>query len=235
MKNYRLKKQPKHLTSYNSTIFNIIYEINAWGGEKGEFYSGSGSYNEQISGYAKTVYEFILENDIRKIIEIGCGDFNVTNKILELLDSVQYDFKYIGYDVVKPLIKRNISNYSSSKINFVCKDSCTGIIKAGDLLIIRQVLQHLSNKSIKQITDKFKNYKYIIVSEHQFADKYEKIIIPNKDKKTDHGTRIDINSSVYLDKEPFNCKINTRIFSISLPENPYELESVINTYLIVTE
>jgi hypothetical protein len=235
MKNYRPRKESKHLTSYNSTIFSIIYEVNAWGGEKGEFYSGSGSHNEQTAGYAKAVYDFILENDIHEIIEIGCGDFNVTNKILTLLDETHYDFQYTGYDVVKPLIKRNISSYASSKINFVCKDSCTGILKAGDLLIIRQVLQHLSNRSIKQIVNKFKNYKYIVVSEQQIADKYEEMISPNTDKETNQKTRIETNSAVYLDQEPFNCKMGALIFSIPIPETSYEFATNINTYLIVNE
>lgn len=234
MKKSISRKESKHLTSYNTTIFSIIYEVNAWGGKKGEFYSGSGSHNDQITEYAKTVYEFISSNKIHEIVEVGCGDFNVSNKILKLMDAASHDFSYTGYDVVKPLIKRNNLNYGSPRINFVYKDSCVGKIKAGELLIIRQVLQHLSNRSIKQIIDKFKNYKYIIVSEQQIAAKHEKMIIPNIDKQTDQKTRIEINSAVYLDKEPFNCKINCRIFSISIPPTSYELGSEINTYLIVT-
>lgn len=232
---YKPRKESKHLLSYNSTIFSIIYEINAWGGKQGEFYSGSGSHNGQIAGYAKAIYDFILKNGVHEIIEIGCGDFNVTNKILALLNETQYDFQYTGYDVVKPLIKRNISNYASSKINFVCKDACTGILKGGDLLIIRQVLQHLSNRSIKQIINKFKNYKYILVSEQQIADRYEGVITPNMDKETNQKTRIENNSAVYLDKEPFNCKMNDLIFSIPFPETSYEFATNINTHLIINE
>jgi len=232
VKNHKVKKPSKHHS--NAAIFGAIYEDNAWGGEKGEFYSGPGSHNPFITAYAKTVYAFILKHDIHEIIEIGCGDFNVTNKVLELLNEERYNFQYLGYDVVKPLIERNISNYASSKINFECKDPCINVIKTGDLLIIRQVLQHLSNRSIKKIVSQFKNYKYIIVSEHQFADKYENMIVPNRDMETSKGIRLEIGSGLYLDKEPFNCKIVDRIFSFQIPASRYRLETAVNTCLIIT-
>jgi hypothetical protein len=228
MKKKVKKKEFRDL--YNSTIFSNIYQKNAWGGKKGEFYSGAGSHNAFIDGYIKVVRDFILENDIHDIIEIGCGDFNVSNGILTALDAVKYDYNYTGYDVVKPLIARNRSLFGSTKITFVCKDSCVGNIKSGDLLIIRQVLQHLNNNSIKQVVAKFPNYKYVVFTEHQASEKYGSLITPNKDHITGKETRLAKRSGVYLDKEPFNCPIDRKLFII--PEWVYGLEAFINTYLI---
>jgi hypothetical protein len=229
---YKGKKLPIATNNqyYNSTIFEIIYEINAWGGKKGEFYSGTGSHNPEILGYAKIVANFIEHYNINQIVEIGCGDFNVTNTILDLVDQKNKDYTYIGYDVVKPLIERNKKMYESPKIKFKCKDSCTGIIKGGDLLIIRQVMQHLNNKSIMQIVEKFKNYKYIIFTEHQLSEKYNDTTVPNNDKNTDAATRLHFKSGVYLEKAPFNCTVHSKLYSFPEPIN--EIEASINTYLI---
>ncbi len=215
---------------YNSTIFSKIYKNNGWGGKKGEFYSGTGSYSPAIKGYTKTVADFIVDNKIETIIEIGCGDFNVSSNILKILDETGHDYNYVGYDVVKPLIARNTSLYGSSKIAFSCKDSCAGKIKDGDLLIIRQVLQHLNNRAIKQIVDKFKNYKYVIFTEHQPSEKYGDLIVPNKDQDTGVSIRLRYKSGVYLDKAPFNCNIDSKLYAIM--EWVYGFEGYINTFLI---
>jgi hypothetical protein len=215
---------------YNSTIFTEVYKKNLWGGKKGEFYSGTGSHNPQIQGYAKMVSEFIQKNDIINIIEIGCGDFNVSRSIISLLDDGKYMYSYHGYDVVKPLTERNKALFGSPKVKFTCKDSSTGNIASGDLLIIRQVLQHLNNKSIKKIVEKFKNYTFILVSEHQVSQKYGDVIIPNKDKKTDAANRIQFRSGVYLDKEPFNCIIDSLAYVIQEPL--FGFEAYINTFLL---
>jgi hypothetical protein len=219
--------------TYNSTIFTKIYKNNLWGGAKGEYFSGPGSHNKFISSYANIITEFILRNKVKSIIEIGCGDFNVSGVILRGLDLEGYLYSYTGYDVVKPLIIKNKLLYTSSKIDFSYKDACTGHIKPGDLLIIRQVLQHLNNKSIKQIVSKFRNYKYIIFSEHQASEIHGDALIPNLDKKTNESIRLESRSGVYLDKDPFNCNIDSLIYSI--PERIFGLEAAINTYLIKNE
>ena len=88
----------------------------------------------------------------------------------------------------------------------------------------------LNNKSIKQIVDKFKNYKYVIVTEHQPSEKYGDTIKPNIDQISSAENRLRFKSAVYLEKSPFNCKINSKLFSIL--EWVYGLEAYINTYLI---
>ncbi|HMI02717.1 MAG TPA: class I SAM-dependent methyltransferase [Pedobacter sp.] len=224
------KLQNRNQSLYNSTIFNTIYKKNHWGGSKGEFYSGPGSHNQYVEGYSKAVSGFILKNNVRNIIEIGCGDFNVSQTLVNLLSQSNYSYSYTGYDVVKSLIARNKEIYSSFNVSFRCKDCCTGNIKEGDLLIIRQVLQHLNNKSIWQVVNKFKNYKYIIVTEHQASESYGNLITPNKDIITGASTRLEFKSGVYLDKEPFNCGIDSLLYSI--PEYSCRLGASINTYLI---
>lgn len=213
----------------NTEIFTEIYKNNMWGGEEGEFWSGSGSHNEQIDGYAIIIASFIKQNNINQIIEIGCGDFYVTKNVLAHLNETKHNYNYVGYDIVKDLISKNKMQFESQNVKFFCKDSCTQNILSGELLIIRQVLQHLDNESIEKIVNKFNNYKFIIVTEHQPSVKEG--IIYNKDKVTDGNIRLESLSGIYLEYEPFNCKIDSLLYAIE--ESVYGIEASINTYLII--
>ncbi len=224
------KKKSPHLPGYNSSIFTEIYTKNLWGGAKGEFYSGSGSYNAHIEGYIECIANFIIQNNVNQIVEIGCGDFNVSSKMLNVLDANAKDYSYIGYDVVKPLIAHNKKLFATDRTDFRLKDAVNGKIQGGDLLIIRQVLQHLDNKSIAKITEKFSNYKYVIVTEHQISEVYGDKVIPNLDKGTDAYNRVVLFSGVYLDKPPFNCRVEKNIYSFY--EAQVGLDANVNTLLI---
>jgi hypothetical protein len=216
----------------HSAIFTSIYSKNIWGGEKKSYYSGPGSHNEFINGYSETAAKFILDNKIEKIVEIGCGDFNVSKILLQNLDMANYNYSYVGYDVVEPLIMLNKTKHATSKIDFKCKNACNEKLAGGDLLIIRQVLQHLNNKSILKIVKKFISFKYILLTEHQPSNIYN-CIHPNIDKRTGASTRLQSCSGVYIEQAPFNCKIESLIYSI--PEQSYDYEANINTYLIKGE
>ena len=67
-------------------------------------------------------------------------------------------------------------------------------------MIIRQVLQHLDNKSIIKILNKIKSYKYAIITEHIPKN----IFIPNIDKNIGLTTRLEFNSGINVEIEPFN-------------------------------
>ena len=218
--------------NYPSNIFSAIYKKNVWGGTKGIFYSGSGSHNPQVEPYAAVVAQFIALNSIHSISEIGCGDFNVTGKILAKLNQSNIDFKYMGYDVVKALILKNTREYGAANIQFRHKDSANGTIANADLLLIRQVLQHLDNVSIQKIVSKFNQYKYIIVSEHQPSAIYQPSIIPNIDKQTGASTRVKDLSGVYLEYAPFNCYKHSHIYSFFESQGGYDAN--INTYLFLS-
>lgn len=223
-------RQNKTIEVHHEQIFTQIYENNIWGGSKGEFYSGSGSYSKYIDEYAGIISHFIIQNNLNKIVEIGCGDFNVTKNITDYLDKKQFDYYYTGYDIVKDLIKRNKNIYNTQRINFILKNGIDSEIITGDILIIRQVLQHLDNKSIKKIITQFKKFNYVIISEHQLSKKYNNLIKPNIDKIVDGDIRIKEVSGVYLEKEPFNCNIISQIHVI--PEAYKGIECYINTFLI---
>ncbi len=215
----------------NDNIFARIYQNNYWGGDKGDFFSGSGSHNEYITEFCVATSDFIVENKINSIVEIGCGDFFVTNQVLNNLELSGINFNYVGVDIVAPLIERNTAIFGSDKITFQFKDPINEIIPKGDLLIIRQVLQHLDNNSISKILSLFGSYRYIMVTEHQISERYKNMITPNLDKVSGYSNRIPAYSGVYLDFPPFNCKV-TKLF-YTIPEAQQGIEAFINTFLII--
>ena len=73
----------------------------------------------------------------------------------------------------------------------------------GDCAILRQVLQHLSNKEIQNILDKLNNYKYVILTEHLPNEQFE----PNIDIISGQGIRLKKKSGVDVLAPPFNFEV----------------------------
>ena len=186
--------------------FGEIYEKNVWGGEKGEFYSGDGSGERYATIYAETIRKFIAENKIKRVVDLGCGDFRVASKF------VSDAFNYTGCDVVFSLVKHLNENYKSERVEFKCVNIIEDELPDGDLCLIRQVLQHLSNAEIKQVLENARKYKYLIVTEHYPNEKNE--FVPNLDIPHGPSVRVQFDSAVVLDKPPFDLKNTTLLLDV---------------------
>jgi hypothetical protein len=208
-------------------VFSRIYAHNEWGGEQGTYCSGDGSSVTYAEPYAKIVREFIAEKHIETVVDLGCGDFTVGN-MLQVPDVM-----YCGVDVVDSLTERNKCLYNSPFISFCCLDIVSDILPKADLCLIRQVLQHLSNKEIISILQKTREYKFTIITEHYPAP--DKQIIPNKDKPHGEDVRIYDGSGVFIDKPPFNININAVLLELPI-ESPLVCKGeTIKTFLIVKQ
>lgn len=178
-------------------VFTCIYEEHQWGEKKGGGYcSGSGSSEFHAYNYAAVVTQLIKNKGITTVIDCGCGDF-VVGKFLKM-DGV----RYIGIDIVDSLIRRNREAYADSDTSFLCLNIVEDALPDGQLCLIRQVLQHLSNDEIAAVLQKVKQYRYVLITEHYPAPfvKFQ----PNIDKPHGADTRIYDDSAVYLDQAPFN-------------------------------
>jgi hypothetical protein len=183
----------------NQEIFSKIYATGAWGKDPNtKFCSGSGSRRKVASQYVESISEFIKTHpDIKTIVDIGCGDFEVGKSLLNI---VNVD-GYIGVDVVPAVVEHNANTYGNDKVQFICKDASTDEVPAGDLCTIRQVLQHLSNNDIQNVINNVKGkFKYILVTEHVAKNPHT----PNVDKPSNGCCRTG--SGVYLDLAPFGLK-----------------------------
>jgi hypothetical protein len=185
----------------NSEIFDKIYKEGTWGKNiEGNPSSGSGSYKSYIiQPYIAKVSNFLLEKKPSVIVDLGCGDFNIGKNF------VNYSKKYIACDVSKEILARNKKSFSALKnVDFNFLDLSRDCLPMGDVCIVRQVLQHLSNSDIEGFVDKLntsKPYKYLLLTEHLPSNDNFKV---NLDKRGGANIRMVLNSGVVLHKEPFN-------------------------------
>jgi len=202
-------KKAKFLLDHNyknlniQDIFKDTYFKQRWGKSTDRnFYSGVGSYSTCSEKYVEFISDYIKNNKITSIIDLGCGDFNVGKKITEKNPFV----KYTGVDIFKEIIDYNNSKFSSENISFIYVDTTSQQAPRADLLLVRQVFQHLSNNTIlKIINTQFNLFKKIIVTEHY--PESDLIFSYNLDKPDGPGNRVSYGSGVFLDKEPFNLKL----------------------------
>jgi hypothetical protein len=176
-----------------------IYDKKLWGGTEFDFYSGSGSHDSEIINPYLNVLTAFLESHNRTltICDLGCGDFNIGKQL------TKYAKKYIAADIVKNLIDRNKKLYQAENLEFHCLDIAKDKLPIADCIILRQVLQHISNAEILNAVKKLINYKYIILTEHLPIGDF----IPNKNIISGQGIRLKQNSGVNLLKAPFNLKV----------------------------
>jgi SAM-dependent methyltransferase len=214
------ENQQKFADKSVAETFSEIYEKNAWGGEQGEFYSGDGSGEEYADVYAATIRKFIAENKIKRVVDLGCGDFRVASKF------VSGDFHYTGCDVVFSLVKHLNESYKSERVEFRCVNIVEDELPDGDLCLIRQVLQHLSNAEIAKVLQNAQKFKYLIITEHYPNPKKE--FEPNLDIPHGPSVRVQFDSAVVLDKPPFNLNNVKLLLDVEAEEG-----TRIKTFLVV--
>nr|WP_321237579.1 methyltransferase domain-containing protein [uncultured Psychroserpens sp.] len=194
-------------------VMNQIYEQYLWGGEPFDFYSGQGSHDQKIiKPYLEATASFLKShNNALTVCDLGCGDFNIGKHL------TKYTKTYIAVDIVDDLIERNKIKFKEDHLEFLCLDIAEDKLPQADCIILRQVLQHLSNQEIQNIVKKLKDYKYIIVTEHLPVGHFT----PNIDIISGQGIRLKHNSGVNLLEAPFNLKIleQSILSDIILDEN----------------
>ncbi|MFK8060875.1 MAG: methyltransferase domain-containing protein [Polaribacter sp.] len=176
-----------------------VYDMQLWGNNASQFYSGDGSYQPEIvNPYINVVTKFL--NSFKKpisLLDLGCGDFNIGKQLVE------HTKNYIAVDIVENLINYNIKTFKTENLKFLCLDISTDDLPKADCIILRQVLQHLSNEEVQKIVKKIANYKYVILTEHIPNGDF----IANKNIISGQGIRLKKQSGTNLLTTPFNLKI----------------------------
>jgi hypothetical protein len=141
--------------------FTLIYEKGAW-----RYGSGLGSLPETTLEYRHFLESFIAENNIRTIVDFGCGDWNFSRYIY------WWNAEYTGYDTVENIIKTNMKMFSTDNIEFKISPNDFTEIKPAELLIVKDVLQHWPENIIQKFLASIKGkYPYILITNSQHPDK----------------------------------------------------------------
>ena len=176
-----------------------VYEMNLWGGDASDFYSGEGSHDAEIvAPYIAAVIAFLTSFKSQlTVCDVGCGVFNVGKEL------VKHTKKYVAVDIVADLIEYNKATCKEEHLEFRCLDIAVDDVPSGDCALVRQVLQHLSNDEVQRVVAKLSNFKYVILTEHIPEGDFE----PNKDIISGQGTRLKKQSGLNLLAPPFNFKV----------------------------
>ena len=186
-----------------------IYKEHLWGGEEYEFYSGEGSHNPSITApYLKAVGDFLKRFEIPlTVCDLGCGDFNIGYQLLPFCK------EYHGVDIVENLIEHNKKICIDEKVTFHCLDISDAPLPKADCVLIRQVLQHVSNTEVQRVLDKLYSYTYVILTEHIPEGDF----IPNKDIISGQGIRLKVKSGLDVTKNPFIFHFSSQEQLVNIP------------------
>ena len=155
----------------NAEVFSKIYKEDLWHGG-----SGAGSKLENIKEYVDILQKYIDKPEVKTVLDLGCGDWQFS-KFLDL-SSVSY----LGVDVVESVIESNSTSYSASNIKFISRDITTYEVPKADLIICKDVLQHLSNKDVVTILVKIiTSSKFSLITNDFNPDNTENKDIDNGD------------------------------------------------------
>jgi hypothetical protein len=150
-----------------TTIFNRIYAEGTWGKDiAGTGTSGTGSTLEITREYRAYVEDFIKKHDVKSVVDAGSGDWSFSSAM------DWGDASYLGVDIASDVIAAVRNKHENGKIKFQVGDIADEL-PAADLLICKDVLQHLSNelvhKFVRNNLSKGK-YKWVILTNDRGSD-----------------------------------------------------------------
>ena len=88
------------------------------------------------------------------------------------------NINYIGYDIVEDLIISNINNYKSTNVNFEVKNLIDDKLPKSDLIIVRDMLNHLNNVDIDKCITNLNNsdFRYVGITNYLITDNANNIL-----------------------------------------------------------
>lgn len=210
----------------SQSLFSEIYRNGYWGSSsQSPFFSGSGSHDEtQTIPYLNALKSLITSLAKSPVmIDLGCGDFNIGRQLYGL------SRHYYGIDIVPELIAYNQQHFEADNLTFQCMNATAEQLPVGDILLIRQVLQHLGNNEIQAVLKQARHYPYVILTEHIPAGTFT----PNKDKPSGPDSRLRIKSGVDITAAPFSFDgyTNELLCSVATGDFP----GIVETRLYVRE
>jgi hypothetical protein len=137
------------LLSSTEEVFTHIYESNKWGDS--ESVSGKGSNLDITSHLRAELPGLLRELEVTTLLDIPCGDFNWMKEIDLPVE------KYLGADIVKPLVAENQRRFGADDREFFCLDLIRDPLPRVDAIFCRECLVHLSFEDIFSAIENIRN------------------------------------------------------------------------------
>jgi hypothetical protein len=146
------------VTSENEKVFTRIYDSQLWGdGSSENPLSGGGSNPDLTVKYVEFVKSVVEEYDVSSIVDVGHGDWMMWR------DYKFENVNYLGLDVALGLSEKLTEMYGSATRKFVNHSSTNFDYPPADLLISKEVFQHLPVQDLMNFLRAAENYGYVIL------------------------------------------------------------------------
>jgi SAM-dependent methyltransferase len=192
-----------------SAAFDEVYKRGMW--RQGASLSGVGSEGLMAERYIDLVREYAAQHNLRTVLDGGCGDFSVGSQLAPNFT------RYTAVDVSPHIIEINRQRFVDQRwahVTFAVADMTRTAFPEADLVLIRQVLQHLTNAQIEMILNGLERgiWRRALISES--VHNPENNQLPNLDLPS-HSvrTRTSLGSGVFIDRPPFS-RLAKRIATI---------------------
>ena len=138
--------------------FEDVYRNATWGTNGTDAgRSGLGSTMKATAVYRTFLQEFMKDHDTKSVVDAGCGDWESTQAI----DWKGIDYK--GYDIVESVVEKDKKLFEKPNIHFFTADIVETELPPADLLIVKQVLQHLPNAWVAKFLRQLPKYKHVLI------------------------------------------------------------------------
>jgi SAM-dependent methyltransferase len=135
-------------------IFGHIYREDHWDGG-----SGIGSAADATAPYRALLAEVLAADDVQTVVDVGCGDWQLGS----LVD--WSPVQYVGLDVVAEVVERNRTRFGDRGVEFQVADARREALPGGDLLLMKDVLQHWSNADVEAFLQaNLGRYRYCLLT-----------------------------------------------------------------------
>ncbi len=189
-----------------TAVFTDVYASGAWVEVNNQdSMSGLGSTIAATSALLQHLSDFLADVGCRKLVDVGCGDFN-------WMRNLTGDFDYVGIDVVPDVINANNARYGDDRRTFICLDASSSQIPSGDVAICREVLFHLSFRDGVQLLRNLRaaGFKYVLLTS-------DNSIWFNSDIRNGDYRRINLMRAPFRLPKPY----------VELPDDKVDLERVL--------
>lgn len=122
-------------------VFDDIYHSNGW--KNDESVSGHGSTLDITANIRAELPTLFAQLGITSVFDGACGDYHWF-KEMDLPG-----IKYTGADIVPELVEADQRKYGDANHNFLFLDITQHMIGNHDMVLVRDVLGHLTNRQVK--------------------------------------------------------------------------------------